>query len=75
MLSPSLRVKSKIKPMIVSSDHFLNMYDTVQTTISIVVIVAVVREIPVCVMKTLCYCSIVYHFKETPNQHHFKHGE
>ena len=59
MLSPDLRVKSKIKPMIASSDHFLNMYDTVQTKISIVAIVAVVREIPVSVMKTLYYCSIV----------------
>ncbi|SNX59214.1 hypothetical protein SAMN06296273_0655 [Nitrosomonas ureae] len=55
MLSPGPKVKSKIKPMIVSSDHFLNMYDTAQTTISIVTIVAVVRVIPASVIKTLCY--------------------
>ncbi|PTQ85545.1 hypothetical protein C8R28_101316 [Nitrosomonas ureae] len=77
MLSPGPRVKSEIKPIIVSSDHFLDMYDTAQTTISIVTIVAAVRMIPASLLKTLCYWIILlqYRFKETPNNHHFKHGE
>ncbi|PXX16019.1 hypothetical protein C8R27_10863 [Nitrosomonas ureae] len=52
MLSPGPRVKSEIKPIIVSSDHFLDMYDTAQTTISIGAIVAAVRMNPASIIKT-----------------------
>lgn len=52
MLSPGPRVKSEIKPIIVSSDHFLDMYDTAQTTISIGAIVVAVRMNPDSIIKT-----------------------
>ncbi|SEF71324.1 hypothetical protein SAMN05216334_10715 [Nitrosomonas ureae] len=61
--------------MIVSSDHFLNMYDTAQTTISIVAIVAVIRMVPDSLIKTICYRIILlqHRFKEISNRRHFKY--
>jgi len=63
--------------MIVSTDHFLNMYDTAQNMISIAAIVAVIRVVPVFIIKTICYSIILllHHFKEIPSRHHFKHGD